>query len=458
MQDSHFSEMRWDSEISTAAFCDSLDLRRHILQKRQSFGRGKRRPPLLEPASAEFISALAAGINSRHTLQVGCGLSTLALAAGLEFVLFSGQPEQYIELFDLLKLKKGAIVVADNALDDATNDYIRHVRRQPGVESSTLPLSRGIEVTKIVTWGAFNRGRKKFDGIEELMSDKGYMRRLDLQNVTVSRSHSSPRFSAHSEDFPTHSSDFDAEDDHIHSEPSEPEMVESGTAHKMNTDGLDESECETPTGQDSDKLERSKHGEVRRASSGLIHVETLLRNINNELSVVSPHLEASGDLELGIPHKVFDVQDFATRLHSWHLLMDLENNGASLPSSDASIADRVAPEPLDSAGDVLAVEDISFVLEEPAFQVHFQNDNGQTQVTVEGDDQDQFLFDLTHAFKETVVSVKKARISTQESRVLDVFHVVDGRTKGPLSASREDEVRNRILDRLKERRGKLKDR
>uniref|UniRef100_A0A7I4D9F1 Uncharacterized protein n=1 Tax=Physcomitrium patens TaxID=3218 RepID=A0A7I4D9F1_PHYPA len=367
MQDSHFSEMRWDSEISTAAFCDSLDLRRHILQKRQSFGRGKRRPPLLEPASAEFISALAAGINSRHTLQVGCGLSTLALAAekqqvvkyflkdagllsyvefvtedpltyiphlkGLEFVLFSGQPEQYIELFDLLKLKKGAIVVADNALDDATNDYIRHVRRQPGVESSTLPLSRGIEVTKIVTWGAFNRGRKKFDGIEELMSDKGYMRRLDLQNVTVSRSHSSPRFSAHSEDFPTHSSDFDAEDDHIHSEPSEPEMVESGTAHKMNTDGLDESECETPTGQDSDKLERSKHGEVRRASSGLIHVETLLRNINNELSVVSPHLEASGDLELGIPHKVFDVQDFATRLHSWHLLMRFQSG--QLPIFDA---------------------------------------------------------------------------------------------------------------------------
>lgn len=56
--------------------------RRVLLQKRQSFGRGNRRPPLLEPASAEFISALAAGINSRHALQVGCGLSTLALAAG----------------------------------------------------------------------------------------------------------------------------------------------------------------------------------------------------------------------------------------------------------------------------------------------------------------------------------------------------------------------------------------
>ncbi len=78
--------------------------------------------------------------------------------AGVEFVLLSGVPERYIQLFDLLKLRKGAIVVADNALDDATNDYIRHVRRQPGVESSTLPLNRGIEVTKIVCWEDFQRG------------------------------------------------------------------------------------------------------------------------------------------------------------------------------------------------------------------------------------------------------------------------------------------------------------
>lgn len=81
MRDSHFCEMRWYSEISNAAFCESLELRRILLQKRQLLGSGKQRSPPLEPASAEFISALAAGINSRHTLQVGCGLSTLALAA-----------------------------------------------------------------------------------------------------------------------------------------------------------------------------------------------------------------------------------------------------------------------------------------------------------------------------------------------------------------------------------------
>ena len=77
---------------------------------------------------------------------------------GVEFVLLSGLPERYIELFDLLNLKKVAIVVADNALDDTTNAYIRHVRRQPGVDSSTLPLSRGIEVTKLVTWESFRAG------------------------------------------------------------------------------------------------------------------------------------------------------------------------------------------------------------------------------------------------------------------------------------------------------------
>lgn len=85
-------------------------------------------------------------------------LTVRGWGTGVEFVLLSGLPERYIELFDLLDLKKGAIVVADNALDDTTNAYIRHVRRQPGVDSSTLPLSRGIEVTKLVTWESFRAG------------------------------------------------------------------------------------------------------------------------------------------------------------------------------------------------------------------------------------------------------------------------------------------------------------
>jgi hypothetical protein len=80
------------------------------------------------------------------------------------------------------------------------------------------------------------------------------------------------------------------------------------------------------------------------------------------------------------------------------LQLDLENNGPSLPSSDASVAENVAPEPAEAAEDVLPP-----VIEEPAFQISFQNENGQTEVTVEGVDQDMLLFDLTLAFKETGV-------------------------------------------------------
>lgn len=67
------------------------------------------------------------------------------------------------------------------------------------------------------------------------------------------------------------------------------------------------------------------------------------------------------------------------------------------------MVENVAPEPAEAAEDVLPLEDVASVLEEPVFQVSFQNENGQTEVTVEGVDQDMLLFDLTLAFKETCV-------------------------------------------------------
>lgn len=166
------------------------------------------RPRIVEPSSAEFLAALAAGTNAQHIVQVGCGLSTVALAAAakatgcclisldtdgenqkivgrslqlcgltdyvqffrgdpcdivtrrqdVDFVLIGGPTDIYIELFDLLNLKPGAVVVADYALDESTNEYIKHVRRQPGVDSSTLPVGRGLEITKMLKWDDFKNG------------------------------------------------------------------------------------------------------------------------------------------------------------------------------------------------------------------------------------------------------------------------------------------------------------
>jgi predicted O-methyltransferase YrrM len=154
----------------------------------------------LEPASAEFICALASGLEAKQILEIGgsSGLSTIALAAAaratrgkltsieiepkrqaeakdtietlglgpfVEFflgdagtilptlgesslVLIDCEKEDYIRFFDLLALHPGAVVVADNILSHDLSAYIRHVRSQTGVESMTIPIGKGLEVTR----------------------------------------------------------------------------------------------------------------------------------------------------------------------------------------------------------------------------------------------------------------------------------------------------------------------
>jgi predicted O-methyltransferase YrrM len=153
----------------------------------------------LEPPSAEFICGLAAGCRSRCLLEIGgsSGLSTIALAAaarqtggrvtsieieparqelarrrlkelgldgyvefvladagrvlgqyeGLEFVLIDCEKDDYERFLGLLRLSPGAVVVADNIVSHDLWQYVRAVRAYPGVESVTLPIGKGLEVS-----------------------------------------------------------------------------------------------------------------------------------------------------------------------------------------------------------------------------------------------------------------------------------------------------------------------
>jgi predicted O-methyltransferase YrrM len=155
----------------------------------------------LAPASAEFICSLAAGIGAKRILEVGgsSGLSTIALAAAarqvsgrvtsiekeplrqaearqmlsrlelapyvehilgdagrllegmgeFDFVFVDCEKEDYICFFDMLQLSNGGIVVADNVLSHSLSSYVSHVRSRPGVESITLPIGQGLEVTRL---------------------------------------------------------------------------------------------------------------------------------------------------------------------------------------------------------------------------------------------------------------------------------------------------------------------
>jgi predicted O-methyltransferase YrrM len=155
----------------------------------------------LAPESAEFLSALASGVGAKKIVEVGgsSGISTIALAAAaqhtqgrlisleiepkrqaeskqtiaklglsqfvdfrlgdaaqtlpqlndVEFALIDCEKQDYIRFFDMLHLRTGAIVVADNILSHHLTDYVAHVRSQRGAASVTLPIGQGLELTRV---------------------------------------------------------------------------------------------------------------------------------------------------------------------------------------------------------------------------------------------------------------------------------------------------------------------
>jgi len=155
----------------------------------------------LEPPSAEFIHALAAGIGAKRILEIGgsSGISTIALAAAaresggrlvsiemeplrqrdaqetlsrldlakhvdfilddaaiviprqadLDFALIDCEKEDYMGFFDTLRMQPGGIIVADNIVSHSLYDYVAHVRNRPGAESITLEIGKGLEVTRV---------------------------------------------------------------------------------------------------------------------------------------------------------------------------------------------------------------------------------------------------------------------------------------------------------------------
>lgn len=154
----------------------------------------------LEPDSAEFLHALACGIKPRSILEIGgsSGISTIALASAarvvharltsieiepvrqqesrttlqalaldsyvafvtddaalvlpmlpaMDLVLIDCEKEDYIRFFELLKLRAGAVIVADNILSHSLTEYVAHVRSR-GLQSITLPVGKGLEISRV---------------------------------------------------------------------------------------------------------------------------------------------------------------------------------------------------------------------------------------------------------------------------------------------------------------------
>jgi len=71
-----------------------------------------------------------------------------------DFIFIDADKESYIEYFDLClpMVRKGGIIGADNILlperfNETMADYLSHVRSNPNVQSVTVPIDNGEEVT-----------------------------------------------------------------------------------------------------------------------------------------------------------------------------------------------------------------------------------------------------------------------------------------------------------------------
>jgi predicted O-methyltransferase YrrM len=110
-----------------------------------------------DPAKVDaWRSNLAdAGLDDTAELVPGDAFETLPpIADVFDVVFLDAEKEQYEQLFELAreKLEPGAVVIADNVLshEDTLGAYSRARQADPTLESVTVPLDRGLEISVLL--------------------------------------------------------------------------------------------------------------------------------------------------------------------------------------------------------------------------------------------------------------------------------------------------------------------
>jgi predicted O-methyltransferase YrrM len=107
-----------------------------------------------DPAKADETRSNLARANLADYVEVVTGDAREALRRReepLDFVLIDASKAQYETYFDVVykRLQVGAMIVADNVVShqDELLDYVTYVQNHPKLESVTVPIGRGLEIT-----------------------------------------------------------------------------------------------------------------------------------------------------------------------------------------------------------------------------------------------------------------------------------------------------------------------
>ncbi len=108
----------------------------------------------IDPAKAEAARANMAKANLAKYVEVLTGDAREVLRhreEPVDFLFIDGAKDQYETYFDVVykRLEVGAMIVADNVVshEDALADYVTYVQNHPNLESVTVPINRGLEIT-----------------------------------------------------------------------------------------------------------------------------------------------------------------------------------------------------------------------------------------------------------------------------------------------------------------------
>jgi len=111
----------------------------------------------IEPARAEAnrTHIRRAGLHGVVSYLVGDARQTVAELAGpFDFVLIDTNKADYITYFELLipKMLPNGIIVADNVISHASalQGYLERVKSHPLYESITVPIGKGLEISRRV--------------------------------------------------------------------------------------------------------------------------------------------------------------------------------------------------------------------------------------------------------------------------------------------------------------------